>query len=157
MIDVRPIRKGEGAALLKLVRELAHSHGVGDHVEATAEGLESALFAENPVVGCLLALVDGEVCGCAFWHRSFATFRGREVMYLEDLSVLPAYRRKGAARALLAGVAKLAREMNYPSIYWLMMGWNTAARKLYESVGAEIEENTCYCRIHGEALERLAS
>ena len=47
--------------------------------------------------------------GCAFWHRSFATSRGREVIYLEDLSVLPEYRRKGVARALLKALAAEAR------------------------------------------------
>lgn len=156
MIAVRPIKPGEGADLLELVKTLAVSHGEGDRMAATASGLEEALFNAHPVVGCLIAETEGQLAGCAFWHRSFSTFRGREVMYLEDLSVLPAFRRRGIARALLAGVARIAQERGYPSIYWLMMSWNEQARQLYEGIGAEIEDETCYCRLQGDALARLA-
>jgi GNAT superfamily N-acetyltransferase len=156
MIAVRPIRPGEGAALLSMIRALAESHGFLPHLVATAEMLEAAIFAEQPIVGALLAESDGELAGCAVWHRSFSTFRGAEVMYLEDLSVLPQFRRRGIARALLKEVAVLALSKGYPSIYWLMMDWNKEASALYQSVGAEIESGSSFCRIHGDALEALA-
>jgi GNAT superfamily N-acetyltransferase len=155
-IDIRPIRPGEGAVLLTMVRALAQSHGFLDKHTAKADDLERALFAPNPIVGCLLALLNGEPAGCAFWHRSFATSRGREVMYLEDLAVLPDYRRKGIARALLKGLAVEAKKRGFPSIYWLMMGWNDEARALYAQVGAECDEGMCDYRLADDALIRLA-
>lgn len=154
--EVRPIRPGEGAALLAMVRALAQSHGFLDKVTATAEGLEQALFAADPIVGCLLAFHEGSPAGCAFWHRSFATSRGREVMYLEDLSVLPEYRRKGIAKALLVALAAEAKARGFPSIYWIMMGWNEGARSLYAEVGAEYDEGLCYYRLSDDSLTRLA-
>jgi ribosomal protein S18 acetylase RimI-like enzyme len=78
-------------------------------------------------------------------------------MYLEDLSILPRFQRRGIGRALLRHVAKLAVQKGYPSIYWLMTGWNDGARALYEAAGAEIEEGMCYCRLHGDALRRFAA
>jgi len=155
-IDIRPIRPGEGTVLLTMVRALAESHGFIDKYTVTADDLERALFAPHPIVGCLLALFDGEPAGCAFWHRSFTTSRGREVMYLEDLSVLPDYRRKGIARALLKGLAAEATKRGFPSIYWLMMGWNDGARALYLEAGAECDEGMCYYRLADDALMRLA-
>jgi GNAT superfamily N-acetyltransferase len=155
-IDIRPIRPGEGAALLTRVRALAESHDFLDKQSATADDLERALFADHPIVGCLLAFIDGEPAGCAFWHRSFTTARGREVMYLEDLSVLPAFRRKGVARALLKALAGEARRRGYPSIYWLMKSWNEGARALYAEAGAEIEEGLLLCRLGDDALTRWA-
>lgn len=157
MITVRPIKPGEGGALFSMVRALADSHGFLSHLVATPEMYEAALFSKQPIVGALLAEVDGELAGCAVWHRSFSTFRGAEVMYLEDLSVLPQFRRRGLARALLKAVAALAIEKSYPSIYWLMMDWNSEASALYKSVGAEIEPGTSFCRIHGPALQALAA
>lgn len=154
---IRPIRKGEGEALLELVRALADSHDSLEHFTATAPDLEAALFCEGPIVGCLVAEYGGQIVGCAIWHRSFSTFRGKDVMYLEDLSMLPAFRRRGVARALLKGVAEAALTNGYPGIYWLVMEWNESARKLYEDIGAEIETGTCYCRIDGKALEKLAA
>jgi GNAT superfamily N-acetyltransferase len=155
-IEVRPIRPGEGAALLAMVRALAESHGFLDKVTATAEGLEQALFAPEPIVGCLLAFHEGKPAGCAFWHRSFATSRGREVIYLEDLSVLPEYRRKGIARALLKALALEAKRRDCTSVYWLMKSWNEGAKALYSGTGAEIEEGIVYCRLADEALTRWA-
>jgi GNAT superfamily N-acetyltransferase len=107
------------------------------------------------VIGVFLAEWDGVPAGCALWHRSFTTFRGREVIYLEDLSVLPEYRRKGIARALVKRVAQMAVARGAPAVYWLMMPWNDAARTLYNEIGAEIEEGLCMCRLQGEALEKL--
>jgi GNAT superfamily N-acetyltransferase len=155
-IDVRPIRPGEGTELLNIIRALAESHGYLDKQTATAEDLERALFASEPIVGCLLAFHDENPAGCAFWHRSFATSRGREVMYLEDLSVLPEYRRKGIARALLKALAREARARGFPSIYWIMMGWNDGARALYAEVGAEFDEGLSYYRLGDDRLIKLA-
>jgi GNAT superfamily N-acetyltransferase len=157
MITVRPIRQGEGAALLSMVQALAQSHNLLDHLLASPDMYEAAMFSDQPIVGALLAELDGVLAGCAVWHRSFSTFRGSEVLYLEDLSVLPQFRRRGVARALLKSVGALAIEKNYPSIYWLMMDWNREAHALYQSVGAEIESGTSFCRIHGAALEALAA
>jgi GNAT superfamily N-acetyltransferase len=156
MINVRPIKLGEAAALFSMVRALADSHGNLSRLEATPAKYESAIFAEQPIVGALLADVDGELAGCAVWHRSFSTFRGVEVMYLEDLSVLPRFRRRGIARALLKSISALALQRNYPSVNWMMMDWNKEALALYQSVGAEIETGTSYCRLYGPALNKLA-
>ena len=157
MITVRPMQRGEGAALLSMVRALAESHNLLHAVLATPELYEAAMFSDQPIVGALMAEYDGRLAGCAVWHRSFSTNRGAEVMYLEDLSVLPEFRRRGVARALLKAVARLALAKNYPSVYWLMMDWNKEASALYQSIGAEIEPGTTFCRIRDDALKALAT
>ena len=157
MITVRTMQRGEGAALLSMVRALAQSHDLIHTVVATPAMYEEAMFAEAPIVGTLMAEYDGKLAGCAVWHRSFSTNRGAEVMYLEDLSVLPEYRRRGVARALLKAVARLALEKNYPSVYWLMMDWNKEASALYQSAGAEIEPGTSFCRVRDDALRALGA
>lgn len=156
MIEVRPARPGDGAVLHNLVRELALHHGEGDNFRSAPADFEAALFHPQSFIGALVATVDGEPAGCVVWHRSFSTFRGREVMYMEDLSVLPRFRRRGVARALLRETARLAVAKGYPAIAWMMVDWNMEGRALYEGIGAEIEEGVHFCRVHGEALERLA-
>jgi ribosomal protein S18 acetylase RimI-like enzyme len=155
-IQVRAIRPGEGAVLVEMVRELAQSHDLMQHFKATPQLYEETLFQDNPVVGALIAEVGGVPAGCAIWHRSFSTFRGREVMYLEDLSVLPRFRRQGVGKALLRATARLAVARGYPSIYWIIMDWNDGARALYQEVGADMENGMTWCRLHGEKLEALA-
>lgn len=139
-----------------MIRALAEAHDFLDKQVASAEALERALFAPNPIVACFLAFPDGKPEGCAFWHRSFSTARGCEVMYLEDLSVLQEFRRKGIARALLKQAAREAKRRGYPSLYWLMKSWNEGARALYAEAGAEFDESIIFCRLGDQALTQWA-
>jgi GNAT superfamily N-acetyltransferase len=156
-ITIREARPGDGAILHAMVRELAVNHGHGADFAARPEDYDRFLADPRPVGGALISLWSGEPAGCAIWHRSFSTFRGRETLYLEDLSVLPEFRRRGIGRELLGAVARLAMARGLPEVTWLMMAWNDGARKLYAGAGALIEEGNCLCRLSGAALERLGS
>jgi GNAT superfamily N-acetyltransferase len=155
-MGIRAMRPGEGAAVRQVVAALAASHGLLHYLEATAEDYEAAVFRPDAIVGIEVATIDEQIVGCAVWHRSFSTFRGGEIMYLEDLAVLPEFRRRGVARGLLRQVAGIATRKGFSSIYWVMMDWNTEAEALYRSVGAEFLPKMTMCRVHGEALTRLA-
>jgi GNAT superfamily N-acetyltransferase len=156
-ITIRPAVAGDGPTLIAMVRELAVHHDYEAYFTATPADYERFLADPNAINGAIIAEWNGEPAGCATWQRSYATFTGREVIYLEDISVLPDYRRKGIATVLLKAVAKLAVQRNAGAVKWLMMGWNTDARRLYEAAGASIEEGNCFCQLSGEALQRLAS
>jgi len=140
-----------------MVRELAHNHGHEQDFTARPEDYERFLADPQAINGALIALWQGEPAGCAIWHRSYSTFRGRETLYLEDLSVLPLFRRRGLGLELLKAVARLALSRNLAAVSWLMMSWNGEARRLYAAAGAEIEDGNCLCRLSGAALERLGS
>ena len=156
-IAVREAQAGDGAILHAMVRELAVSHGHEADFLARPEDYERFLSDPHAVNGALIASWEEVPAGCAIWQRSYSTFRGRETLYLEDLSVLPSFRRRGIGQALLKAVARLALSRNLPAVSWLMMSWNEDARRLYEAAGAEIEEGNCMCRLSGAALERLGS
>jgi GNAT superfamily N-acetyltransferase len=156
-ISIRPAVAGDGPILIAMVRELAVHHGFEKHFVARAEDYEKFLADPHALNGALIAFLDDAPAGCATWQRSYQTFLGRETMYLEDISVLPDFRRKGIATALMKAVARLAVERRAAAVSWLMMGWNTEARRLYEGLGATVEDGNCYCKLSGEALERLAS
>lgn len=156
-LTIRPAAAGDGAILHTMVRELAVHHGYEAYFLAEPADYERFLSDPNPMNGALLAYLDGEPAGCATWQRSFSSFLGRETLYMEDISVLPAFRRKGVGQALLKAVAKFAVARKAAAVSWLMMGWNTEARKFYEAAGAEIEADNCFCRLTGPALEKLAT
>ncbi len=138
-------------------RELAASHDHLDAFVATPEDFERALFSPTPLIGALVATWDGELAGTAIWQRSFSSFRGKETMYLEDLSVLPAFRARGIGKALLREVARVAVARNIPGIAWLVMDWNEKALALYQKAGAEIVPGQSFCRLHGDALKAFAA
>jgi GNAT superfamily N-acetyltransferase len=156
MISVRQARPGDGAILMRTTRALADNHGLTDTFTASAGDFEHALFRTDPVIGALIAEIGGEAVGGVVWHRSFSTNRGKEIMYLEDISVLEEHRGKGVGLALMRKTAQVALAKGYPSIYWLMMDWNTDGERFYKRIGAEIEADMKLCRIHGDALMALA-
>ena len=62
----------------------------------------------------------------AFWSG--------EACYLQDLFTDEAARGRGAARALIEGVAAAARERGADRFYWHTQETNTTARVLYDKV-----------------------
>lgn len=156
-ISIRPARAGDGAILHAMVGELALNHGHEQDFTAEPEDYERFLADPHAINGALIALWRDEPAGCAVWQRSYSTFRGRETLYLEDLSVLPQFRRRGLGRELLKAVARLALSRNLDCVSWLMMSWNGDARRFYAAAGAGIEDGNCLCRLSGAALERLGA
>jgi len=57
-------------------------------------------------------------------------------LWLEDLYVEPEQRGRGAGRALLSAVARLALERGCAQVGWLVLDWNRPSIDFYESSGA---------------------
>ncbi len=156
MITVRTAQPGDGEILWRTTRALAEHHDFLDGFVAQPQDYERDLFCDNPIIGAFIAETDGVVAGSVIWHRSYSTNRGREIMYLEDIVVLPEQRRKGVARALLQETARLALHRGYEKIYWMVLAWNEGAKSLYTEIGAEIDDHHRLCTIDGDALKALA-
>lgn len=105
------------------------------------------------VIGCR----GDEPAGFALFFHNFSTFLGRPGIYLEDLCVKPELRGKGIGRAILAYLAKLAKERGCGRLEWSVLDWNEPAIRLYKGIGAvPMEEWTVY-RLTGDALDELAA
>ena len=88
---------------------------------------------------------------------TFSTFRGQPGLYLEDVYVRPEHRGRGIGKALLANVARLARERGYARLEWSVLNWNAPAIGFYRSLGARpMDEWTVY-RIDDGPLDELAA
>lgn len=148
-------------ALLGLVRDLAAYERAADEVRATEELLHAALFGDDHVAGCLVA-VDGDagtgpVVGMALWYRSFSTWTGRTGLYLEDLYVRPDRRGLGNGRALLAGLARVCVERGWSRLEWAVLDWNEPALGFYRALGAAALDEWTVHRVSGDALHALAA
>lgn len=156
-ITIRPAVAGDGIILHGMIRELAVHHGYEAYFSARPEDYETFLADPGAINGALIACWNGVPAGCATWQRSYSTFIGRETIYMEDISVLPEFRRKGIGAALLKAMARFVVDRGAPRLHWLLMAWNGDARRFYREAGAAIEDGNCHCILEGEALERLAS
>ena len=147
---------GDTAAIFGLIRSLAEYERLAHEVTGSVEMLQGALFGDRPVAEVLLAEVDGEAAGFALFFATFSTFAGKPGIYLEDLFVLPRYRRRGIAKALLSKLAQLVLERQGARLEWAVLDWNRPAIEFYQRIGAEQMTHRCLCRVTGERLVALA-
>ncbi|MFM7591293.1 MAG: GNAT family N-acetyltransferase, partial [Isosphaeraceae bacterium] len=84
-------------------------------------------------------------------------FLGKPGLYLEDLYVREAYRRKGIGKALLTTLARIAVERDYGRFEWSVLDWNSPAIEFYRSLGALPMDEWTVQRVTGDALAKLAS
>ena len=146
-------------AVLDLVRELAVYEREPDAVEMTAEQLSAALFAPSPKLFGHVALDDGTaaVVGMAVWFLNFSTWRGTHGIYLEDLIVHPAQRRRGIGQRLLAALAQECVANGYARLEWSVLDWNTPSIDFYRSLGAVAMDEWTVFRVSDDALAALAT
>jgi ribosomal protein S18 acetylase RimI-like enzyme len=88
---------------------------------------ESCLF--------LLGLVGKEPAGYALAVRIPKADERAGFLFVDELYVLPAFRRRGVARSLLRRLQALSREMGLAGIRLLVRPENAGARALYRSLG----------------------
>lgn len=143
--------------VLELIRGLAAYEKLSHEVCATEEGLRASLFGPDAAAEVLLAWAGEQAVGFAVFFQNYSTFLGRAGLYLEDLFVLPAWRRRGCGRRLLSAVARIAVERGCGRLEWAVLDWNEPALRFYRSLGAKAMDEWTVYRLTGEAIRRLAS
>ena len=153
---IRPARAGDVPVIYRLIRDLAEYEKALDQVTATEEDLRLSLMADRPAVFAHVAEQDGEVVGVALWFLSFSTWESKHGIYLEDLYVRPDVRGAGHGRALLAELARICVQRDYPRLTWAVLDWNSPALGFYGSVGAATMDDWKVHQLTGTALQALA-
>lgn len=142
--------------ILAYVRELAEFERLTPECVATAEDFRHFLF-EDKRAGAMMAEWDGAPAGFALYFYNFSTFLGRPGLYLEDLFVRPAFRRRGIGRALFRHLAQRCVEEGWTLFEWAVLDWNAPSIAFYKTLGAELRDDWTVCRLSGDALARLAA
>ncbi len=156
-IVLRPATRADVPLILELIHGLAEYEREPDAVLATGELLEQQLFGAQPGAEVVIAEADGQAAGFALFFHNFSTWHGRRGLYLEDLFVLPPFRKLGIGRALMVHLAKLAVERGCARFEWSVLDWNTPAIEFYRSLGAVGMDEWTVQRVDGAALRALAA
>lgn len=149
---LRKATLADAALIVGFIHDLASYERLSSECHATEEQVRASLFGSAPAAECLLAFVDGEAAGFAVYFFNYSTFLARAGLYLEDLFVKPAFRKKGVGRALILHLAKLANERKCGRMEWAVLDWNEPAIEFYQSLGAELLKEWRTFRLAGPAL-----
>jgi GNAT superfamily N-acetyltransferase len=155
-LAIRQATRDDVPLVLEFIRGLAEYERLTHLLEATEEIIAEELFGPKSHTEVLLGYSGAQAVAFAVYFHNFSTFLGRKGLYLEDLYVLPEYRRRGFGRALLLRVARIAAERNCGRLEWSVLDWNEPAIFFYERLGATIMHEWKLVRVTGAALEKLA-
>ncbi len=142
--------------ILRLIRDLAEYERLSNAVTATEATLKRSLFGARPAAEVVIAYVGDEAAGFAVFFQNFSTFLGVPGIYLEDLFVIPKWRRQGIGRELLVRLARTAIERGCGRVEWAVLDWNEPAIRFYRSMGARPMDDWTIYRLTGDALRDLA-
>lgn len=154
---IAPAEPRDVRHVLGMIEALADYEKLRHLCVADETRLATALFGPQPAAEVALGWQDSEPVAFALFFHNFSTFLARRGLYLEDLFVQPAYRRRGYGRALLVHLARLAVERGCGRFEWAVLDWNASAQGFYESLGATVLPDWRITRLTGRALERLAA
>ena len=142
--------------ILKFIKDLAHFEQLGDQVTATPELLEEWLF-ERRTAEVIFAIDDtGDEVGFALFFYNFSTFLGKGGIYLEDLFVIPEYRKQGFGKFLLSTLANIAIERKCGRLDLSCLDWNKNAIEFYKKHGCVVLDDWTGYRFTGDSLNKLA-
>ena len=103
--QIRPATPADVPAIFALSQALSEYEKLAHEMVGSEADLQRGLFGDRPYAEVMVAELDGKVVGSALYFYNFSTFLMKPGIYLEDLFVLPDYRRKGIATALLKQLA----------------------------------------------------
>lgn len=156
MLTIRPATVADAQQILDFIIELAVYEKARHEVVTSVEELRQTLFGPEARARALLCEIDGKAVGYAVYFYNFSTWLGRNGIYLEDVYVTPAWRRRGAGKALLKYIAQAAVAENCGRFEWSVLDWNTPAIEFYEAQGARPQSEWTIYRLTGAALKKFA-
>ena len=154
--DIRAATKADVSIILSFIKKLADYEHLSHEVVASEETLRKTLFGRRRTAEVAIGYFKGEPVGFVLYFHNYSTFLGRPGIYIEDLFVDEAFRRRGFGGALLRYVAGLANERRCGRLEWSVLDWNEPAINFYKKLGAVPMSEWTVFRVTGKELEKLA-
>ena len=137
MIKVRASKPGDEQSIYDLVKALAIYEKAPDEVINTPEQIAKDLF-ENKICYAYVAESNNSIIGFALYYVSYSTWKGKS-LYLEDLFVLPEYRKEGVGGLLFDEVVATAKRWKVKRMDWQILDWNEPALNFYKKKNSHLD------------------
>lgn len=121
-------------------------YGYSGDVDAAREFLRDRLEGNEAVV--FLALQGSEVIGFTLLYPGFSSLSLARHYLLNDLFVVPGWRKKGIGAGLIQAAIAHARVVGAKSLSLSTARTNTTAQSLYESLGWQRDDHFLYYDYH---------
>ena len=152
-IKIRKGQKKDMPQVFALVKELAEYEKAPEQVETSPEiYVRDGYESQRPFFECFVAENDeNEIVGIAFFYIGYSTWKGK-MLYLDDLVIAQAWRRKGIGNMLLNQLVSYGHSQGVNQVRWHVLDWNEPAINMYKKIGAEIDPEWITCRLSGQQI-----
>ncbi len=152
MIHIRQAAsQADFAAAHRLIKELAAFEEAAEEVTLSLEQFIVDGSGENPLYQLTLAEFckengDKEIVGMCLYYTIYSTWKGK-ILYLDDLVVTEAFRRKGVGKLLVAHLFDYARTIEANQVRWHVLDWNEPAIQFYRKLNMKLEDDWITCKL----------
>jgi GNAT superfamily N-acetyltransferase len=153
---IREAKPEDSNVILNFILELAKYENLEPEVLATEDSIRNSIFGSESSTKALICEKNGLPIGYAIYFFNYSTWLGKHGLYLEDLYISQSERGFGAGKALLKYLARIAVSKDCGRFEWSVLDWNQPAIDLYESLGAEPQNEWVVFRLSGQKLLDLA-
>ena len=154
-LSIRFAEESDARTVLHFIKALAEYEHLSDQVTATEQSIVDTVFRKR-YAEVLIGEYDSVAAGFALFFHNYSTFLGKPGIYLEDLFVLPEFRKRGIGKELLKALAHIAGERNCGRLEWACLDWNKPSIEFYKSLGAQPLDDWTVYRLAENTLEQLA-
>lgn len=146
-------------------RDAAPLHGLmvalnadqGDPIDLLTQDRVARDIVDDPrSIAIVAEAADGTLVGYATGHPTYETGHAERGLYVGDLYVVPAHRRRGVARALLAALARAGHAQGARHLWLTAKEGNAAAHAFYRRLGARGETVLAFAVVHQDFLNLAA-
>ncbi|MBM0637364.1 GNAT family N-acetyltransferase [Campylobacter sp. VicNov18] len=140
--------------LQEMIIEFAKYEHMLDFLQCTKEKLEQSLL-KNQFARAFLLKEDDKTIGYMIYFYTFSSFWGSGGIYLEDIYIREAFRKKGYGKMVFKFLAQLCKKENLKRLDWVCLNDNIIGIEFYQSLKAEHLKQWRSYRLSGENLEKL--
>jgi GNAT superfamily N-acetyltransferase len=155
-VGIRPGTAKDVPAILSLVRSLAKYERLTAHLRTSAKRFRRHGFGRRRYFESLICTRAGRPVGYAVYYFAYSTFTCSPVLFIEDIFVLPEERGRGAGKAMMSALAKIAVRKSCSQMEWIVLDWNKPSIDFYHKLGARLDKTWVLTRLTDARLRRLA-
>ena len=153
-IQLRPAIEIDLPEVYSLIQELATYEKAPEEVTITIEDLRKDGFGEHPLFEIIIAELENEIVGMAFYFISYSTWKGK-CIYLEDIIVRHSHRGKGYGKLLFEAVILKSKTFGAKRLSWQVLNWNEPAIHFYKKYNASINDEWLNGRLIEEQINNI--
>lgn len=156
-VRIRPGTARDIPTILTLIRALARYERLTPHLRLSAKRLKRDGFGQRRYFESLICARAGRPIGYAIYYFAYSSFTCRPVLFIEDIFVSPDDRGKGAGKAMMAALARVAVRRGCSQMEWIVLDWNEPSISFYHKLGARLDKTWVLTRLTDARLRRLAA